>query len=168
MARITTNTTNTQPSLWLTTAFINGVPDFSGTAGILAVTCLQDITITNSTGVYSYTSFCEGDTRKLTAPADNSISTNMVIDDIVWFGKSTATAGSAAFQGVSKLANDKVQIGFRIYWSDKTGTTTTSKYRQGLGYITNLAPTVNPEAPVWVTPLEIAVDGGYSDGVGAI
>jgi predicted RecA/RadA family phage recombinase len=118
--------------------------------------------------VYSYTSFCEGDTRKLTAPADNSISTNMVIDDIVWFGKSTATAGSAAFQGVSKLANDKVQIGFRIYWSDKTGTTTTSKYRQGLGYITNLAPTVNPEAPVWVTPLEIAVDGGYSDGVGAI
>jgi hypothetical protein len=168
MARITTNTTNTQPSLWITTVFTSGVPDFSDDNGVLAVTCLQDITLTNSTGVYSYTSFCDGDTRKLTAPADNSISTNMVIDDAVWFGDSTATTASAQFQGVSKLANDKVLIAFRVYWSDKTGSGVASKYRQGQGFITNLAPTVNPDAPVWVSPLEIAVDGAYSDGVGAI
>lgn len=168
MARITTNTTNTQPSLWITSAFTAGVPDFSDADGILAVTCLQDITMTNSTGVYSYTSFCEADTRKLSTPADNSISTNVVIDDAVWFGLATATAASAAFTGVSKLSSDKNLVGFRVYWNDKTGAGVTSKYRQGVGYITNIAPTVNPEAPVWISPMEIAVDGGYTDGVGAI
>lgn len=168
MARITTNTTNTQPSLWITTEFTTGIPDFSDPDGVLAVTCLQDITLTNSTGVYSYTSFCDGDSRKLTAPADNSISTNVVIDDMVWFGDATSTAGSAARLGVSAIGNDKVLIGFRVYWNDKTASGTTSKYRQGQGFITNLAPTVNPEAPVWVSPMEIAVDGVYTDGIGAI
>lgn len=169
MARITTNTTNTQPSLWITTNFtVGGLPDFTDDSGILAVTCLQDITMTNTTGIYSYTSFCDGDARKLTNPADNSISTNVVIDDVVWFGNPASTIGSAARQGVSAIGNNKVLIGFRVYWNDKTGTGTTSKYRQGQGYITNLAPTVNPEAPVWVSPMEIAVDGIYTDGVGAI
>ena len=169
MARITTNTTNTQPSLWVTTDFtVGGLPDFSDPDRILAVTCLQDITLTNSTGVYSYTSFCDGDNRKLTTSADNTISTNMVIDDLVWFGDAAAPAGSAARLGVSGMGNDKELVGFRVYWNDKVASGTTSKYRQGQGYITNLAPTVNPEAPVWVTPLEIAVDGTYTDGIGAI
>jgi hypothetical protein len=168
MARITVNTSGTQPSLWLTTEFTAGLPDFTDASGVLATTCLTDITLNNSTGAYSYNSFCDGDARKLTAPADNSISTNLVIDDVVWFGDATATAGSAARQGVSKLGNDKVLIGFRVYWSDKTASGTTSKYRQGQGFITNLAPTVSPDAPVWVTPMEIAVDGAYTDGVGAI
>lgn len=168
MARITTNTTNTQPSLWVTTDFTNGVPDFTDPDGVLAVTCLQDITLTNSTGAFSYTSFCDSDSRKLTTPADNSISTNVVIDDVVWFGEPNATAGSAARLGASAIGNDKVLIGFRVYWSDKSAAGATSRYRQGQGFITNLAPTVNPDSPVWVSPLEIAVDGAYSDGVGAI
>jgi uncharacterized protein YcfL len=168
MAKITTNTAGTQPSLWITTTFTNGVADFSDDAGILAVTCLQDITITNSTGVYSYTSFCDTSTRKLTTPADNSLSTNIVVDDAVFFGDSTKTAASAAHSGLSKLSNDGTKIGFRVYWNDNTGATATSKYRQGQGFITNLAPTVGVDAPVWVSPVEIAVDGGYTDGVGAI
>ena len=168
MARITTNTTGTQPSLWLTSAFTGSTPDFSDADGILAVTCLQDITITNSTGVYSFTSFCEVDTQKLTTPADNSISTNIVIDDLVFFGDPAKTAASAGRDGISKLGNDKTKVGFRIYWNDQTGAGVSSRYRQGTGYITNIAPTVSPEAPVWVSPLEIAVTGSYTDGTGAI
>lgn len=168
MAQITTNTSGTQPSLWITTSFTNGVPDFTDDAGILGVTCLTDITINNSTGIYSFQTFCNDDSLKLTIPADNSISTNVVIDDLVWFGDSAATANSAAFQGVSKLANDKVRIGFRIYYNDKTGTGASSRYRQGSGYFTSIAPTVNPGAPVWVSPCEIAVDGKYTDGTGAL
>jgi hypothetical protein len=168
MARITTNTTGTQPSLWMTTEFTGDTPDFSDASGILAVTCLQDITITNATGVYSFTSFCDVDTQKLTTPADNSISTNIVLDDLVFFGDPAATAASAARQGVSKLGSDKTLVGFRIYWNDQTGSGATSRYRQGVGFITNIAPTVSPEAPVWVSPLEVAVSGGYTDGSGAI
>lgn len=168
MAKITTNTTGTQPSLWITDVITNGSPVFTDDNGILSVICLQDITITNSTGTFNWTSFCDTDTRKLTTPADNSISTNIVIDTAGWFGDATKTAASAAFDGIQKLSGDKTLIGFRIYWNDQTGAGATSKYRQGLGYITNLAPTVSPDAPIWVSPLEIAVDGGFTDGAGAL
>lgn len=46
MARITVNTTGTQPIL-LVSANIANV-----NANSLSVTCLQDITVTNSTGIY--------------------------------------------------------------------------------------------------------------------
>jgi hypothetical protein len=169
MATITTGTMATRASLFITNDLTGGTPVFSDDSGVLAVTCIQDITMTNSTGVFSYTTFCSVDTEKLPAPADNSISTNVVIDDIVWFGAdSGATAGSAQAAGISELANTKTKIGFRIYWNDRTGAGSTSKYTQGVGYITNLAPTTSPDSPIWVSPLEIAVSGGFTDAVGAI
>jgi len=90
MARITVNTTGTQPILQvsLDTANVANAP--------LSVTCLQDVTITNSTGVYSYTDFCEADTQKLTTPADNEISTNLVIDGLGFFGNSSAANTTAS------------------------------------------------------------------------
>lgn len=165
MARITVNTTGTQPCLVLTSnVSVNGVPTFDSNVD-LYVTCLQDITVTNSTGVYSYTDFCSDATKKLATPADNSISATVVIDDQVWFGNGAAYSANAAITiGVQKLANDKELVGFRVFWADKTGTTAGAKYRQGVGYVTSLAPTVTPEAPVWISPIEIAVDGSFTDG----
>ena len=170
MARITTNTTGTQPYVVITTAFdANATPLFgtgtatSGALGNLAVMCLQDVTVTNSTGVYSYTSFCDTDTRKVSIPADNEISMNIVIDDTAWFGNANGTANSAAQKGVQTLSSDKTLIGFRMYYNNSTGTASGAKYKQGQGFITSLAATVSPEAPVWVTPVTIAVDGGYTN-----
>jgi AdoMet-dependent rRNA methyltransferase SPB1 len=37
-------------------------------------------------------------------------------------------------------------------------------YYEGTGYISALAPTVSPDAPVWVSPLTIAVDGAFTTG----
>jgi len=152
MARITTNTTGTQPYVVITTAFdANATPLFgtgtatSGALGNLAVMCLQDVTVTNSTGVYSYTSFCDTDTRT------------------AWFGNANATANSAAQEGIQSLSSDKTLIGFRMYYNNSTGTASGAKYKQGQGFITSLAATVSPEAPVWVTPVTIAVDGGYTN-----
>ena len=39
------------------------------------------------------------------------------------------------------------------------------RFYQGTGYITSIAPTVNPEAPVWVSPMTIAVTGDFDTGV---
>jgi hypothetical protein len=170
MARITVNTTGTQPVLLVsteisTTANIaNGI--FANTANALSVTCLQDVTLTNSTGVFSWTDFCSTDINKVSTPADNEVATNIVIDDQVYFGNSSATAGSAKFLGVGGLSQTKTQIQWKLVWdsSNVSGNATNAYYTSGVGFISSLAPTVSPEAPVWVTPMSIAVNGQMYNG----
>lgn len=156
MARITTNTTGTQPVIQITfasdTAFANA----------LTLPMVQDVTMTNSTGVFSYTSFSDTDVRKLSTPADNTVTTNIVVDDTTFFGTGATT--TAVTQGVQSLSGNKVLILFRVYWAGNAAGAT-DRYRQGQGFITNLAPKTSVTEPVWVTPLEIAVDGSYTDGM---
>jgi len=156
MARITVNTTGTQPIL-LVSANIANV-----NANSLSVTCLQDITVTNSTGIYSYTDFCSGDMNKITTPADNEVSTNMVLDGLVYFGNAAATANTAPFYGVAGLSENKVNISWKLYLN---GNANGAFYYTGTGYVSSLAPTVAPENPVWISPMSIAVDGAITSGV---
>jgi hypothetical protein len=156
MARITVNTTGTQPIL-LVSANIANVE-----ANSLSVTCLQDITVTNSTGIYSYTDFCSGDMNKITTPADNEVSTNMVLDGTVYFGNAAATANTAPFYGVAGLSENKVNISWKLYLN---GNANGAFYYTGTGYVSSLAPTVAPENPVWISPMSIAVDGAITSGV---
>lgn len=153
MARITTNTTGTQPVIKI---------DIVDPVGSTAITLpfVQDITVTNSTGVYSYTTFTDVDKRKLSTPADNEISMNVVIDSTTWFGTGTGT--TAADIGVQAISLNKTPIYFEIYYN---GTDTGAYYRSGTGFITSLAPKTSPDAPVWVTPINIAVDGGFTDDI---
>jgi len=153
MARITTNTTGTQPVIQIGLVGAN----LANPLLSISLPFVQDVTITNSTGVYSYTTFSDIDTRKLSTPADNEISTNVVIDNEAYFGDSGATANSAASFGVASLSINKFNVDFRVYLN---GTGANAYYYQGTGFLTSLAPTVSPDAPVWVSPLTIAVDGG--------
>lgn len=155
MARITVNTTGTQPILIVSTNTSNV------SANSLAVTCLQDITVTNSTGIYSWVDFCSTDMNKITTPADNEVSTNMVLDGTVYFGNSSATANTAPFYGVAGLSENKVNISWKLYLN---GNANGSFYYTGTGYISSLAPTVAPDAPVWISPMSIAVDGAITSG----
>lgn len=156
MARITVNTTGTQPILQVST-------DTSNVANAaLSVTCLQDITVTNSTGIYSWTDFCSTDMNKITTPADNEVSTNMVLDGLVYFGNGAATANTAPFYGVAGLSENKVNISWKLYLN---GNANGAYYYTGTGYVSSLAPTVSPEAPVWVSPMSIAVDGTITSGI---
>lgn len=152
MARITTNTTGTQPVIVLAT---------STSGGNLTVPFVQDLTITNKTGVYSYSTFGTTDMQKLSTPADNEITTNIVIDDEAYFGNSSATANTAVNLGISSISINKTPITFTIYWAGNSAGTT-DRITTGSGFITNLAPTTSPDAPVWVTPLSIAVDGSLT------
>lgn len=158
MARITTNTTGTQPTLYVST-------DTSNIANAaLSVICLQDITITNSTGIFSWTDFCSIDTNKVTTPADNEITTNVVLDAENWFGNALAGNTTAEYNGVSGLSINKIPVSFQIVMNGNN-TSNGAFYYEGTGYISALAPTVSPEAPVWVSPLTIAVDGAFTTGV---
>jgi len=155
MARITTNTTGTQPVIIIG---LDGA-NLANTAATITVPFVQDLTITNSTGVYSYTTFSDVDMRKLSTPADNEASTNVVVDSLAYFGNSAAVANSAPFLGIASLSTNKNTIVFQSYWN---GIAANALYYEGTGFITSLAPTTSPDAPVWVTPLTIAVDGAFT------
>jgi hypothetical protein len=150
MARITTQSPDSFPVLELSTV--------GDTTNILTVPCLQDITINASTGVYSYTAFCSVDTQKITTPGDNSIEANIVIDDDSFFGLASAPADSATKLGIMGLSQNRTEVTFKLYWAGKT-TAATDIMSTGTGFITSLAPTVSPEAPIWLSPISIAVNG---------
>ena len=155
MARITTNTTGTQPVIIIGLAGSN----LANTSSSITIPFIQDLTITNSTGVYAYTDFSDADQRKLSTPADNKLSTNVVVDDVTYFGNASATANSAAFFGIANLSTNKNTLDFEVYWN---GTAANAYFYSGTGFLTNLAPKTSPTAPVWVTPLDIAVDGAFT------
>ena len=162
MARITVNTTGTQPTLLVSTELISNSANWGNIANTLSVTCLQDVTITNSTGVYSYTDFCNTDMNKLTTPADNEISVNMVIDSAVFFGNANATPNtSSSFYGVSQLSIDKIPLQFKLVMNGGNATAN-AYYYAGQGFISQLAPTASPKAPVWITPMTLAVNGSMT------
>jgi len=154
--RITTNTTGTQPVIVIG---LNGA-NLANSAQAITVPFVQDVTITNSTGVYSYTTFSDVDTRKLSTPADNEISTNIVVDATTYFGSNTAGT-TAPELGIAYLSTNKSALDFKIYWN---GTVAGAHYYEGEGFFTSLAPTTSPDAPVWVTPMTIAVDGAFGSG----
>jgi len=155
MARITTNTTGTQPVIVIGLSGAN----LANTAATITIPFIQDLTITNSTGVYAYTDFSDADQRKLSTPADNKLSTNVVVDNIAYFGNSAATANTAPFYGIASLSTNKNTLDFQVYWN---GTAANAYFYSGTGFLTNLAPKTSPTAPVWVTPLDIAVDGAFT------
>ena len=181
MAYITVNETGTFPTLLLSTFLGNGqvgntFPNADGNlssdtavGNILNVTCLQDVTITNSTGIFSWTDFCSASINKVTTPSDNEISTNMVLDGEVFFGDVGANASSAKGYGVSGLSTNRIEVAFRVQMNDDTvqaDTPSGAFFYAGRGYISSVAPTVSPDSPVWVSPLTLAVSGDMISGEG--
>ena len=170
MARITVNETGTNPLVLISTTVGNAAQLANGNitgANVLSVTCLQDITITSSTGIYSYVDFCSKDVNKLTTPADNEISMNIVIDPTAYFG--TGGGNTAEQRGIANISQNKVPVQFLVVWNynqsvanvtnGNIGNLSNVYFSSGTGYISSLAPTAAPDAPVFVTPISIAVDG---------
>lgn len=123
----------------------------STTTGTI-VGAVQDITVNNSNGTFSWTQLDSQSQLTVATPATNSIAANIVVDDATFFTSTT---------GIFDLSANKTLVYFRVYFN---GTATGAKYVSGRGYLTNLAPKVSPTAPVWVTPVTISVDGDIASG----
>lgn len=149
MAYINVSGPDSQATLQISTASI------STTSSGYVVPALQDITINNAAGVFNWTQLDQFAQLSVPTPATNSISGNMVLDSTTFF------TGSAGVPGLFDLSNDATKVYFRVYFN---GRGTGAKFVSGSGYITNLAPTVNPGAPVWVSPVTISVDGDLTAG----
>jgi hypothetical protein len=121
---------------------------------------LQDVTINNAAGVFNWTQLDVFSQLAVSTPATNSISANLVLDSATFFGTNDIVVGTGV-PSLFSLSNDATEVQFRVYFNGKT---TGSKFVEGRGFITNLAPTVNPTAPVWVSPITISVNGDLSAG----
>jgi hypothetical protein len=132
--------------------------DASGTpiTGNLAVASLQDITINNANDVFTYTQLNLDGKRQIATTSTNSIATNMVVDNTIFFGdNAVVTAGAATKLGIFGLSRAKTLCNFTItHVGDKTMT--------GNCYITGLAPTVSADSPVWLSPVTLTVDGSFT------
>lgn len=134
---------------------ISNANDFSTSTNVLTVPCLQDITVNNNNGTFRWKQLDSTSQKVVATPSTNSLAFNIVLDDAAFFD------GVGTTDGLFDLSNNKTLVYFRMYWK---GNGTGDKYITGSGYLTGLAPKVNPDQPVWVTPLTIEVDGNFSTG----
>lgn len=134
----------------------------TGQSGNLLIPAMQDITINNANDVFTWTQLDQGSKQNVATTATNSLSMNIVLDQTIFFGDSdAAVSGSAEAKGVFGLSRDKTLVQFSLFLGteDDGGA---GKTISGEAYVTGLAPTVSADAPVWVTPITLTVDGDYS------
>jgi hypothetical protein len=149
MSYINVSSPTSRAILQLSTASI------ANTTSGYVVPALQDISVSNSNGIFNWTQLDNQSQLSVATPATNQISGNIVVDTATFF------AATNGVDGIFDLSNNKTLVYFRVYFNGKT---TGSKFMSGSGYLSNLAPTVNPTAPVWVTPIQISVDGDLTAG----
>jgi hypothetical protein len=130
---------------------VNGITADTG----MSVPALQDVTVNNSNDVFTWTQLDSGSKRNIATTATNGLDMNIVLDELTFFGNAAATANTAARLGIFNLSKDKELVDFDLFIGD--GVTIS-----GSGYITGLAPAVSADAPVWVSPITVTVDGDYT------
>lgn len=132
-------------------------------ANVVTVPFMQDITVNNSTGTFRFKTLASGSESVVTTPATNQLSLNAIVDELVFFGNvDNSTEGALVTNGVLGTSKNKTKVGFRAYFD---GTDTGSRYMEGVGFISGLAPTVNPDSPLWITPVSVEVDGDFTSTV---
>jgi hypothetical protein len=143
-------------------ATVTGDPPtaISLSAGNITVPALQDVTINNANDVFTWSQLDATAKKQVATTSTNSIDLNIVVDDATFFGTviNAASTGTTAEQGLLGLSRNKTKIAFALKMRENSSS---DRWVLGLGYITGLAPTLSADAPVWVTPVTITVDGEF-------
>ena len=125
-------------------------------ANCLVVPQMQDITVNNSVGVFRFKTLDNTAESAVTIPATNQLSLNCVVDKTAFLGTGTGGDDDAKENGLFGVSKNKTKVFFNVYLD---GTDSGSTFISGSGFVAGLAPTVNMDSPVWVTPVTIEVDG---------
>jgi hypothetical protein len=129
-------------------------------AGKITVPALQKLTVNTSNGTYEWAQLDSRAKKVVATVSTNSLVTDIVLDSVTFFGNASATSGSLAKKGILGAQADKTKLAFKVRMDSPTGDGTGDTI-SGVGYITQLAPTVTAEQPVWTTPVTIVVDGDF-------
>ena len=132
----------------------------SGDTSGLLIPAVKDITVNNSNDVFTWTQLDQESKQQIPTTATNSIDTNIVLDQTIFFGTGSG-ADVAINKGIFGLSKDKLLVAFTLYLGD-TSAGGAGKTMSGNAYITGLAPTVSADSPVWVSPVTLTVTGNYT------
>jgi hypothetical protein len=127
-----------------------------GTAGGLAVPTVQDITVGATTGTTRYSTLDSTASSAFTTVNENSISLNMLVDDDTFFGDGANATNEVANVGLLSTSIGKTEVFFSVAFE---GTDSGDYYVSGKGFLTGLTPTASIDQAVWISPMEIVVNG---------
>ena len=136
--------------------FANANVAMAQVANVVTIPGLSDVTVSASPGTFRWQQLDSLSEYVTTTPSTNEISLTLVLDDTSFY------TGANSTLGIFNITNNKTLTYFRLYWA---GASTGDRYIEGSGYLTGLAPTVNPGSPVWTAPLTISVSGDFVSGV---
>jgi len=126
-----------------------------GAAGGLVVPTVQDITVSATTGTTRYSTHDSTSSSAFTTVNENTISLNMLVDDDTFFGVSNAT-NEVANVGLLSTSINKTEVFFSVAFE---GTDSGDYYVSGKGFLSGLTPTASIDQAVWISPMEIVVNG---------
>ena len=150
----------TANAVTLTLDVASNESDITQAASPLSVPALQDMTINAANDVFTWSQLDSTAKKQVATTSTNSIAMNVVVDQATFFGTvlGAAVSGTIAEQGLFGCSRNKTLVNFII----RVENSTTDTFIKGVGYITGLAPTVNADSPVWVSPVTITVSGEYT------
>lgn len=130
-------------------------------SGKISIPAISKLTVTTSNGTFEWAQLDVRSKHVVATVATNSLVADVIVDHDSFFGNASATAGTLTNAGIWTAQRNKSYLAFKIRVDSPAGDGTGDTI-SGVGYITNLAPTIAAEQPVWQTPITIVVDGDFT------
>tara|TARA_R100001460_G_scaffold38649_1_gene73169 strand:+ start:6238 stop:6717 length:480 start_codon:yes stop_codon:yes gene_type:complete len=127
-----------------------------GNAAGFVIPLVQDITVNTTPGTVRYSTLDSTASSAFTTVMENSVSLNMLVDEAAFFGDSGVSNNTVRTAGIWSTSNTKTEVFFSVAFEGDTGG---DYYMSGKGFIGGLAPTASIEQAVWISPMEIIVNG---------
>jgi hypothetical protein len=125
----------------------------------MVVPLMQDVTVNASPGTVRYSTLDSSSSSAFTTVNENSISGNMLIDEATFFGLAVAGNNLTANDGLFDTSKNKTETFFTVAFE---GADSGDYYIKGKGFIGGIAAAASIDAAVWISPLEITVNGELS------
>ena len=131
-----------------------------GATNGMVIPFMQDVTVNASPGTVRYSTLDSSSSSAFTTVNENSISGNMLIDEATFFGLASAGGNNlTADTGLFDTSKNKTETFFTIAFEGADGG---DYYLKGKGFIGGIAASASIDQAVWITPLEITVNGELS------
>jgi len=124
-------------------------------ATAVTVPFIQDLTLDTTAGTQTYNVLDNSAAKTFTTTNTNSITLNMLVDENIFFGDG-ANAEQVANVGLLGSSINKDRVYFELSFE---GATSGARCVTGSGFISGLAPVLNMDNAVIVSPMTIVIDG---------
>ena len=127
-----------------------------GSADGFVIPFMQDVTVNAAPGIVRYSVLDNSASKAFTTVNENSISGNMLLDEEAFFGNASITGNTVGTDGLFTTSTAKTEVSFSVAFE---GADSGDYFVYGTGFISGLAPSAAMDAAVWLSPVEIVVNG---------